>query len=294
MPSDSKPNPLYEHLGTTFVNLWPLLRNLSQRGFIGRVHVEAKDYSADIFLNGSSIPLVHEIDRAAGVDTLEEGALHRVVLRARGTPGTISVHEGAHEASPHQDGAGTIGVPGDVSSEGSAQPAKTDYVKPAELLPALGTSYQVDQPPSAEQINEDIYPTGSYNDWPAILSTAGELIGAVERAVTASGEDFNSLLATIRLELADDYSFLDPITGAFTYGNGVATLKQEVRVGIFVAALSETLRRIVNRVAVGARERRVRERVALEMLRVARARADVLDRSGFQSQLDRIAGTRVM
>src|SRR5438128_3688533 len=201
MPSDSKPNPLYEHLGTTFINLWPLLRNLSQRGFIGRVHVEAKDYSADIFLNGSSIPLVHEIDRAAGVDTLEEGALHRVVLRARGTPGTISVHEGAREASPHQDGADTA-VSVDISSQGSAHPAKTDYVEPAELLPALGTPYQVDQPPSAEQINEDIYPTGSYNDWPAILSTAGELIGAVTRAVTASGEDFNSLLAAIRLEFA--------------------------------------------------------------------------------------------
>jgi len=61
-----------------------------------------------------------------------------------------------------------------------------------------------------------------------------------------------------------------------------------------VAAISETLRRIVNRVAVADRARRVRERVALEMLTVARGRADVLDRSGFQSQLDRIAGTRVM
>src|SRR6266567_650530 len=113
MPSDSKPNPLYEHLGTTFVNLWPLLRNLSQRAFIGRVHVEAKDYSADIFLNGASIPPVHEIDRVAGIDTLEEGALHRVVLRARETPGPISVHEGAHEASPHDDDADTA-VPGQV------------------------------------------------------------------------------------------------------------------------------------------------------------------------------------
>ena len=291
MPSDSKPNPLYENLGTTFVNLWPLLRNLSQRGFIGRVHVEAKDYSADIFLKGSSIPLVHEIDRAANTDTLEEGALHRVVLRARETPGTISVHEGAHEASRYQDGA--LDVPGKVSSEEFPRPAKPDYFEPAELPPALAATHQVDQTPPAEQINEDIYPTGSYKDWPAILSTAGELVGAVERAVVANGEDFNSLLAATRLELADDYSFLDPIMGAFTYGNGVATLKQEIRLGIFVAALSETLRRIVNRVAVGGRERRVRERVALEILSVARARAEVLDRSGFQSQLDRIAGTRV-
>ena len=294
MPSDSKPNPLYENLETTFVNLWSLLRSLSQRGFIGRVHVESKDYSADIFLNGSSTPLVHEIDRATGTDTIEEGALHRVVLRARETPGTISVHEGAHEASPRQDRTDTIAVPGDVSSDESAQPAKPDHIEPAELLAASGASPQVTQPTPAEQIDEDIYPTGSYQDWPAILSTTGELIGAVERAITASGEDFNLLLAATELELADDYSFLDPIVKAFEYANGVATLKHEIPVGIFVAALSETLRRIVNRVAVGDRARRVRERVALEMLTVARARADVLDRSGFQSQLDRIAGTRVM
>lgn len=288
MPADSKPSPLYENLDTTFVNLWSLLRNLSQREFIGRVHVESKDYSADIFLNGSSTPLVHEIDRSAGTDTIEEGALHRVVLRARETPGTISVHEGAHEASPHQNNPGTAG------SDKSAQPANLGDIQPAEPLPASVPSLHLDQTPAAQQIDEEIYPAGSYQDWPAILSTAGELIGAVERAVNANGENFNSLLAATRLELADDYSFLDPIVKAFEYANGIATLNQEIPVRVFVAAISETLRRIVNRVAVADRARRVRERVALEMLTVARTRADVLDRSGFQAQLDRIAGTRVM
>jgi|SRR5882724_4510374 len=294
MPADSKPSPLYENLDTTFVNLWSLLRNLSQREFIGRVHVESKDYSADIFLNGSSTPLVHEIDQAAGTDTLEEGALHRVVLRARETPGTISVHEGAHEAAPQQNHSDTTAPPVEVSSDESAQPAKPDDIQPAEPPPASGRSLSVDQTPAAQQIDEEIYPTGSYQDWPAILLTAGELIGAVERAVNASGENFGSLLAATRLELADDYSFLDPIVNAFDFENGVAALKREIPVRVFVAAISETLRRIVNRVAVADRARRVRERVALEMLTVARGRADVLDRSGFQSQLDRIAGTRVM
>src|SRR5207253_2897049 len=96
----SETTPLYQNLDATFVNLWSLLRSLTERDFIGRVHVELKDYSADIFINGSATPLVHEIDRAAGTDTMEAGALHRVVLRARETPGTINVFEGADEASP--------------------------------------------------------------------------------------------------------------------------------------------------------------------------------------------------
>src|SRR5215471_20764705 len=92
--------PLYRNLDTTFVNLWSLLRNLTERGFVGRVHVDLKDYSADIFLDGSNTPVTREIDQTAGTDTMEAGALHRVVLRARATPGTISLFEGAHEAQP--------------------------------------------------------------------------------------------------------------------------------------------------------------------------------------------------
>src|SRR6185503_9054989 len=98
MSLESKTRILHQNLDTSFVNLWSLLRNLSQRGFIGRVRVELKDYTADVFMTGSNTPLVHEIDREAGTETLEEGALHRLVLRARSAPGSISVFEGAEEA----------------------------------------------------------------------------------------------------------------------------------------------------------------------------------------------------
>src|SRR3979409_605672 len=111
MNSESKSRIVHENLDTTFVNLWALLRNLSQRGFIGRVRVELKDYTADVFMTGSNTPLVHEIDRAAGTDTLEEGALHRLVLRARETPGTISVVEGADEAVAVQSTAANKALP---------------------------------------------------------------------------------------------------------------------------------------------------------------------------------------
>src|SRR5882762_5439730 len=99
MNSESKSRVVHENLDTAFVNLWALLRNLSQRGFIGRVRVELKDYTADVFMTGSSTPLVHEMDRAAGTDTLEEGALHRLVLRVREAPCTITVFEGPDEAA---------------------------------------------------------------------------------------------------------------------------------------------------------------------------------------------------
>src|SRR5207244_150621 len=132
------------------------------------------------------------------------------------------------------------------------------------------------------------------NDWPAILATAGELIGAVERGINAVGGNFSSLFEATRAELADDYVFLDPIANTFQYSAGVVSLKRELPVSVFVSGVSEALRRAVDRIAVGDGGRRARERVALEMLSIARRRMEALERSGFQAHLDRIAGTRVM
>ena len=267
MSTKSKSRVIHENLDTTFVNLWALLRSLSQRGFIGRVRVEMKDYTADVFMTGSPTPLVHEIDRAAGTDTLEEGALHRLVLRARETPGTISVFEGADEA---------VGVQTTASGTGVRDPQRGS---PAGVLDAPSVQ-DADLPDEIE--------------WGAVLRASGELVGGVERALTGSGADFASLFNAARLELADDYTFLDPTSDGFAYSNSVVTLNGEVPPNSYVAGLSEALRRAVNRVATGDRARRVRERVALELFSVARKRNEILGRSGFLSQLDRIAGTKVI
>jgi hypothetical protein len=303
MDADSKSKPLHENLDTTFVNLWSLLRSLTQKGFIGRVHVESTDYAADVFLNGSASPLVHEIDRAAGTETLEEAALHRLVLRAREAPGTISVFEGADEAAAiptlapnFEASAAAAPLPIEESSDQNEVPAALEQRAILETPPVAGleSSRPTEEFSRSEQPVEDIYPAGSYNDWPAILATTGELIGAIERGINASGGDFDSLFTAARVDLADDYSFLDPFAQTFVYDTGVATLNHPPAVKIFVSALGEALRRTIDRAAVGDRARRIRERVALEMLAVARKHSEVLERSGLQAQLDRIAGTRVI
>jgi hypothetical protein len=289
----SSGTPLYQNLDTEFVNLWSLLRKLTQQGFIGRVHVELPDYSADVFLDGSSTPLVREIDRAANTETIEQGLLHRVVLRARETPGVINVFAGDDEAITQQPPA--------VISE-DQKTFDSPGVSDSNILPdaagaiseAVSNPITHEQPPAPIEVHDDVYRSGSYEDWPAILVATGELIGAVERGVNAAGGDFAALFGDVRLELADDYIFLDPIAQTLQYSDGIVSLKTQPAVGVFVAGLSEALRRTVNLVAMGDRERRVRERVALEMLPVARRRTDTLERAGLRPQLDRIAGTIVM
>ena len=303
MNSESKSRVIYENLDTTFVNLWALLRNLSQRGFIGRVHVELKDYTADVFMTGSSTPLVHEIDRAAGTDTLEEAALHRLVLRVRETAGTITVFEGPDEsvavsanAQPKNEASAARkseanDLPkhyrAEAHTETEIEPASERKFPPSSDLPTLtdGNDDELSPAgPAAEPIDEI--------EWGAIVKASGELIGGVERALT--GADFASLFKAARLELADDYTFLDPMTSEFSYANSVVTLTSAASDGSYVIGISEALRRVVDRVATGDYARRVRERVALELFSVVRKRREILDRSGFLPQLDRIAGTKVI
>ena len=308
MSSESKSRVLYENLDTAFVNLWALLRNLSQRGFIGRVHVELQDYSADVFMTGSDTPLVHEIDRAAGTDTLEETALHRVVLRAREAPGSISVFEGADEAVAVQSTIALAVAPDATSLSESDKPIVIPAIEtPLPLLEEAATTESQPTPAVKNEPEPVADFSGSPEDpalvapepkdeieWSAVVKASGELIGGVERALTGAGADFASLFNSARLELADDYTFLDPMSDGFDYSNSVATLNAELPMDSYVAGLSEALRRAVDRVATGDRARRVRERVALELLSVARKRNDILARSGFRGQLDRIAGTKVI
>jgi hypothetical protein len=309
MNSESKSRVVYENLDTTFVNLWALLRNLSQREFIGRVRVELKDYTADVFMTGSSTPLVHEIDHAAGTDSLEEAALHRLVLRVRGTPGTITVFEGPDEAVAGQGGGSA-----DTETDGSDSNQKSHAANPP-IHRAPGTRTETEtQPPQssarsrrltdADQDSSaiDSNPFGAPAapepiddiEWGAMVKASGELIGGVERALTGAGADFASLFNAARLELADDYNFLDPISGEFTYANSLVNLIGEMPESSYIIGLTEALRRVVDRVATGDCARRVRERVALELFSVARKRKEMMAHSGFLPQLDRIAGTKVI
>ncbi|HKP36412.1 MAG TPA: hypothetical protein VJT71_06105 [Pyrinomonadaceae bacterium] len=294
MNPESKSRVVYQNLDTSFVNLWGLLRFLSQRSFVGRVHVELADYTADVFLAGSNIPMVHEVDRAAGTDVTEEAALHRLVLRVRESPGSISVFEGEDEAIAPP--AVTQGDAKDEELEAAeeetvpviAEIASPD--KPAAATPESMRSATKEEPPAQDTQSAP----ATENEWNDVVRVSGDLIGGIDRVATAAGTDFAALFRQVQIALADDYTFLDPMSGHFEYANSEVTMSNSVPVNSYVAGVTETLRRTVEQIATGERARRTRERVALELARVARKNDDALTRSGFKSQLDRIAGTKVI
>ncbi|HXT61467.1 MAG TPA: hypothetical protein VN696_00390 [Pyrinomonadaceae bacterium] len=266
---------LYADLDTSFVNLWGLLRYLSQQSFIGRVHVELTDYSADVFLDGRETPLVHEIDRAAGTDVVEEAALHRLVLRVRESPGKISVYEGAREAVAPQPGSATA-----FESTPAATP---------ETMRSSGATDD-DEAATETTLVRESTPV----DTNRMIKLSSDLVAAVERAATSQSVDFTAIFQQARVALGDDYPFLDPMSGSLQYANSAIVMNGDKIPEGFVTGLSEALRRVVDQIAAGDRARRARERVALELARVARKDGEALTASGFKDQLDLIAGTKVI
>ena len=266
---------LYADLDTSFVNLWGLLRYLSQQSFVGRVHVELTNYSADVFLDGRETPLVHEIDRAAGTDVVEEAALHRLVLRVRESPGKISVYEGAREAAaPHPGSEAAFERTPAATPETMRSSGATDDDEAATETTLVRESTPVDRD--------------------RMIKLSSDIVAAVERAATSQSVDFTPIFQQARVALGDDYPFLDPMSGSLQYANSAIVMNGDKIPEGFVTGLSEALGRVVDQMAAGDRARRARERVALELARVARKDGEALTGSGFKDQLDRIAGTKVL
>jgi hypothetical protein len=257
---NAKSRPVHENLDTTYVSVAALVHYLQQREFKGWIHVELDEYDADVFLDGGNPPRVRETDHASGRTDESEAALQRLLVRAREPGGLVSVFEGERE---------------EAASVEASQAATT-------AAAVTGAANE----------NRNVSP--EEKEWRDLVRLSGELIATVERAALSAGADFTTLFRLVRLGLADDYSFLDPGSATFEYGNGTAELRARPSAKAFVTGIGEALRRVVNKISAGPRAETVRERVALELAVLARRRQSQLAKFKFTPQLDRIAGTRVL
>ena len=110
--------------------------------------------------------------------------------------------------------------------------------------------------------------------------------------VESAGVSFAELFYLARVDIGDDYPFLDPAVGGFEYTKSTVNLQTKLAPSTYVQGVTESLKRVVNRVAPTKEEASFRERVAIELAMAVGHLPDGLDL--FMAQLDRIAGTRVI
>ena len=247
----------FDTLNTSFVNLASLIRHLRETNFIGRMHVALDQYEADVFLYGTDNPSVWENDHSAGRESQGEAAMQRLLVRAREPGGVITLFEGSIADSTPAPEA----VP---ANEGIEPVAWQSAVIAVESEPDLSN----------------------------LVVVSGEVVAAVERAVESSGLKFQELFYLARVEIGDDYPFLDPTVGGFEYSDSKVNLEAKPAPTTYTQGVTEALKRVVNRVAPTKEEFGFRERVAVELAMAVRQLPDGLGL--FMAQLDRIAGTRVI
>jgi hypothetical protein len=277
MPGTAKSRPVYEKLDTAYVNLAALLRYLQRRHFAGRVHVEMDQYEADVFLNATGQLDARETDHAMKREAQGEAALQRLIVRAMEAGGLISIYEETEEET-------TLSRASSTTSAAAAEQAAMN-VGGAEVAAA---EEEADDSLSQEEPEEEEV------DWGALLRLSGEIVGAVERAALAVGVEFDAAFQGARLEVADDFSFLDPSSARFEYAGGEVRLHDEPTAKAYIAGIGVCLRRTVERLAMGGNAGRVRERIALQLAVLARRRREEIARLHLMPLLDRIAGTKVL
>ena len=197
--------------------------------------------------------------------------MERLLVRARDPGGVITIYEDPGEAASaneHSFGESSSSAPENPVIVETHEAAKLN-VGPAALGVALGEP-----------------------DWDALLAASGELIAAVERAAQSVSEDFAAHFHSVLIAMGDDYPFLDPTAGVFQYDDGKVKLDERPAAGDFISSLTESLSRIVSKLAGGKAGARFRERVAVELVVVARRKENAF--AEFTPHLDRIAGTRVL
>jgi hypothetical protein len=260
----------FDSVSTSYVNLAALIRHLREQTFVGTIYVLLNQYEAEVRLHGADAPTVSEIDPVTHRASETEGAMERLLVHAREPGGKITVYGSDDEKGANLDE--TI-----KASANSVEQDKEVMTAPSPFV----TSFT----PATAAPEETV-------DWADLLDAGGKVVGAVERAVESIGADFESSFRAACIQLGDDYPFLDPTSNGLSYANKTITLNAEPSVNAFVTALSECLRRITNKLAIGKESRRFRETVAIELAIAARMRPNGLGR--FKPQLDRIAGTRVL
>lgn len=252
---------VHENLDTSYVRLAALLRWLQGRGFVGRVHVELDEYTADVSLRADEAPSVRERDGATGREAEGEAALHRLLVRARSPGGSISVYEATEEAvtedrNERREPAGFVGLYSSGESSIAAPP-------PEEV------------------------------DYSDVVQLMGELIQAVEQGITSANADFTTAFHVARLSLTGDYPFLDPSENRFSYAAGTARVSTQITADNLATGVSEALRHTVDRAAASGSDEggSVRRAVARELAALAERRSENLAILKWAPHLERIAGS---
>ena len=297
---------IHENLDTSFVNLSALVKYLRRRQFIGSVRIELSGYDADIVLTGENQLKVREHDRIAGRISEGEEALQRILIRAREPGGIIHVYQKTEEGEdlvgeksersfreksvavqaaqgsadvnlPPQNAIPKITVP-------EKHPVSENFLKSGLKLPKF--PFELSNRVEAKAKQSEI----SASDWQTLIDLISELIAAIDKSLSQANLDFPSAFEKARFEISEDYPFLHPVSGVFSYKNGKISMEEQINAALFVASINETLRRILEKLGKNSKFTEVYRAATQNIIALIHRRKPLYDKFSITPQLEKIVG----
>ena len=300
-----KNHPVHENLDTSFVNLSALVKYLRRRQFVGNVRIELSGYDADIDLTAENQIKAREHDRIAGRISEGEEALQRILIRAREPGGIINVYqtvkptenaefekkeqpvvikEESVTGQPSQKNAVNAGspVPNTASRENSA--VSENLAKSGLKLPKFPFDLSNKVEAKAKQTEISTF------DRQTLIDLISELIGTIDKSLSAANLDFSSAFEKARLEISEDYPFLHPVSGTFSYKNGKIEMDEKISAMVFVASINEALRRILDKLGSNPKFSEVYRAATQNILALIHQRKPLYDKFSITPTLEKIVG----
>lgn len=317
-------SPIYENLDTSFVNLAALLRYLRGRQFAGNVRVELGGYEAEIILTADGESKAREHDRVSGRIAEGEGALQRLLIRAREPGGIIHVYRAeAENANKFENqkiassDSSLIGENETISPEiPNTNPVRLEISRPTKSSPTLQQFAENEKTETAGTIRHQAISESKPNlklsefplefsnkveskarqnqvseaDWQTLLSLTNELLRTIDDSLAKSNLNFAAAFQKACAETSGDYPFLNPSAGIFAYKNGEIEMREQVNAKLYAAGINETLRRILEKLAANPKFADVYRLTTQNILVLIREHKPHCDRFFITPQLEKILG----
>ena len=130
----------------------------------------------------------------------------------------------------------------------------------------------------------------STEDWQMLLKLMVELLLVVDRSLAEESLDFTAAFQKVCAEIADDYPFLNPSEEIFEYSDGKIRMTEKINAKIFVASITEALRKILYRLESNPKFTDVHRSTSQRILALMNKRKPHYDKFTITPQIKRILG----
>ncbi len=262
-----KKKPIHQNLNTSFVNVGALVRYLRGLQFVGSIRIELSSYEADIVFTDSQTIAAREYDHIAGRISHGDGALRRILIRAKEPHGRIHVYKSVDRYSGLEDGSVFVD--------------RSIVRKAREMAASHGGT-------RSQDASCEFLLNGSEGETALVLGALSELLRTIDESLAKGRLSFAAAFRVACDAIASEFPFMQQGRNALVYKNGEVILNVEADADLVASAVFAALRPIFERLR---REVKYTEllRIASEhLLEISTVRRSEFDRFGLVQHIENL------